>query len=317
MADNKDEEVFVDTEDASRPPSKRKCLCSDGAKDAECIESGSLSAREKMKAEMMEEMRNLMREEMRADIKDVIRETMKELMKDVVKEEMKVVLGVVRDIEETVRKVERKVDSMEEQMKRQTDEVKCVKKEVSDMKDEVSEVKEDISVYKERLEKVEERMIDQNARSRRNNMVFNGFPETGGKEDCFKMIREAVEKCGVKGQIGIDRAHRIPTGVRPAGSKPRPVICHFIDYSVKQEVKKAKRHLPSGIRVSDDLPPEIREARRQLTPALEKARAENKDAFVAYPARLIIDNVEVMKIRPGTTSARHGGGAAASTQHRA
>ena len=92
---------------------------------------------------------------------------------------------------------------------------------------------------------------------------------------------------------------------------------HFIDYSIKQEVKKAKRHLPSGIRVSDDLPPEIREARRQLTPALEKARAENKDAFVAYPARLIIDNVEVMKIRPGTTSSRHGGGAAASTQHRA
>ena len=71
MADDKDEEVFVDVDDASRPP-KRKCLCSDGAKDAECDENDSLSAREKMKAEMMEEMRNLMREEMRADMKDVM-----------------------------------------------------------------------------------------------------------------------------------------------------------------------------------------------------------------------------------------------------
>ena len=306
MAEGAESDVFTDTMKTSvktskedTRPGKRQCMCSDGS-EKPGSESDSISDREKMKAEMIEEMRKLVKEEMRTEMKEVMREVMKEVIKEVVKEEMQVILAAVNDIRETAEKVEKKVNDLEEQVKGQTEEVKSVRREVNEMKGEIGRLEDDNNVWKEKVQKLEEKMIDQNARSRRNNLVFYGVEEKGGREDCVAKVRELVAgKCGVTGEIGIDRAHRIPPGEKPAGTKPRPLICHFIDYSTRQAVKKAKKHLPRGINVADDLPPEIREARRQLTPALEEARAAKKDAFVAYPARLIVDNVEVMKIRPG------------------
>ena len=176
-----------------------------------------------------------------------------------------------------------------------------MKKEVCSVKSEVNEVKDEIALWKGRVEHIEDRMIDQQARSMRSNLLIHGMEELGGKEDCEKMVRELiVDKCGVTGAVRLERVHRIPTGERPAGSRSRPMIAKFLDFKDKQTVKRNAKNLPRGIKVSDDLPKEIRLARKMLVPDLEKAKAANKDAFIAFPARLLVNQVEVKTIRPSS-----------------
>ena len=280
VADTEMAEVFGDSD----RPAKRKCLCSASSNENECTWD-----REKMKEELLQEMRKVLRDEliveMRTDMREVMKEAMNE-MKTEVMAEVKTVTGAVRDLGVSVQNVEAKVDRLDEKMK-------IVTKEVSDMK-------EDISEWEKRVVKMESKVIDQEARSRRNNLMFYGIEERGGREDCFDIMKKMiVEKCGLKDKIDIDRAHRIPTGERPKGSTPRPLICHFVDYSAREAVKKARKQLPKGINVADDLPREIRDARQTLKADLDKAKAEGKDAFIAYPARLIVNHVEVKVAQPG------------------
>ena len=259
----------------------------EGSSDVEEVGMRELVSESDCKtAELVKEMKKVLREEllvemrteMREVMKEAIRETMKEVMKEVVREEMDRMMRTVKDLNGTVEKVEKKMDRLEHQMKGQT---------------------EECSVWEKRVVRMEAKIIDGEARSRRNNVVLYGVEEKGGREDCLEFVKDLFEgKCGVKANI--DRAHRIPTGERQAGAKPRPLICHFVDFNERQAVKKAKYKLPRGIIAADDLPKEIRDARRQLKADFDQARAEKKDVFVAYPARLIVNNVEVKAIDPAT-----------------
>ena len=251
---------------------------------------------------------NRMKDEILADIRAEIRREVRAAVKDVVSDELKSVVDELKGLKETtskvlgrVEKLEGKVTSVNDVIKRQTEEVKAVREEVSSVKKEVNEVKDEIAIWKGRVGQLEDMMIDQQARSMRNNLMIHGMEELGGKEDCEKMVRDLiVDKCGVTGAVRLERVHRIPTGERPAGSKPRPMIAKFLDFKDKQNVKRNAKNLPRGIKVSDDLPKEIRIARKMLVPDLERAKAANKDAFIVFPARLIVDKVEVKAIRPSS-----------------
>ena len=282
------EEVFVDAyggrgKEDSRLSKRQKCGSGEGSCDEDDIE--------KMKEDIILEMRRIMREEMlsqmRAEMREMMSQAMKDVMREAVREEMKPVL-------EMMSKVEKKVVGVEEEMRKQTDEVTRVKREVSAMK-------EEMCVWKKRVEKLEDSVIDQQARSRRNNLMFYGVPEIGGNEDCKQMVRDLiVDKCGVSGAVRLERVHRVPPGERPAGGRPRPIVCKFLDYNEKMDVKKNSRQLPRDVRVADDLPKKIREARKVLMPDLKKARDEGKDAFIAFPARLIVNKVEKRVVHPGS-----------------
>ena len=87
--------------------------------------------------------------------------------------------------------------------------------------------------------------------------------------------------------------------------KPRPVIARFLDYN---DIKKRRRNLPVRINVSDDLPAEIRQARARLMPELTELKRNNKNAWITYPARLIVDDKEVRREIPKTEQRQRAGG---------
>jgi hypothetical protein len=103
---------------------------------------------------------------------------------------------------------------------------------VSDMR----EIKHDIKEFDLKLKTLEYKAIDSEARSRRNNLLFWGVPETNNSEDCEESVLNIVrgklemdsEKCVV-----IQRAHRV--GMRHMRSslrdkpKPRPIVACFRD----------------------------------------------------------------------------------------
>ena len=287
MAEKADEvqEVFTDAPGVARGNESNRDNKRQRGDSNDCG-SASEDDREKMKKELLEEMRKIMREEM----KEVMKEVMREEMREAVREEIKPVIEMISELK-------KKVSSVEEQMRKQTEEVMSVKSEVNVVKDEMC-------VWKKRVEKIEDSLIDQRARSMRNNLMFYGVAEGGKTEDCKKIVKDMiVDKCGVSGAVRLERVHRIPTGERPASStRPRPIICKFLDYNEKMEVKKNAKQLPNGVKVGDDLPREIRDARKALVPDLKKAWEAGKDAFVAFPARLIVNKVEVKAIRPGSVA---------------
>ena len=140
-------------------------------------------------------------------------------------------------------------------------------------------------------------MIDQEARGRRNNLLIHGLKESEG-EDCVSKAKDFFRtECRVNTEVIIERAHRIG-GRRQTPGKPRPLIVRFLDYNHRQLVKEGRQHLQTGYGISDDLPREVREARKELYQEVRDAKALGKEAWISYPARLYIDGTLIRSVKP-------------------
>ena len=191
---------------------------------------------------------------------------------------------------------------MENRLDRQSEEVTTMKKGVTKIEEKLSDVDEEVGRCCVKVKMLESRMIDQEARGRRNNLVFFGVEESKG-EDCIKMVKQIAEKCSGEKDIVIERAHRIgpPRNRGNIGKKafrPRPLIAKFLKFNDAVSVKKGWRNMPQGVSVSEDLPVEIREARGKLVPELKALKRNHKDAWIAYPARLMVEGREVRSETP-------------------
>ena len=142
---------------------------------------------------------------------------------------------------------------------------------------------------------LEWRGIENEARSRRNNLLFYGIPESEG-EDCDDVIRNIIHsnlRLNPTGLI-IQRAHRLRTrkpknSIGQSSTRPRPIIANFLNFSDKEKIRSLHHKLPRPLGVSDDLPLDIRKARESLLPELKELKNRGKKASIAYPARLIAD----------------------------
>ncbi|GFR84083.1 hypothetical protein ElyMa_005989500 [Elysia marginata] len=161
---------------------------------------------------------------------------MKEMMSEV-----KEIGRTVKSIEEKVEKHEGILSSLSEKVEKSNKTLNGVQRKVNSSSEEVKEVSEKIKYMEERLDKAKERVVDQEARSRRNNLIFHGVPESD---------REAVVRSILKEKL------------------------------------------------TEDLPYEVRQARRQLIPEMLEAKRTGKAAWLAYPARLIINGEEVKSVTP-------------------
>ena len=226
------------------------------------------------------------------------------------KNELKGMRDSIEKVYEMVQKVFSKIDSFEERF--------CeVEKKVEEQSEEVSVLKKGLVDMERRLADMEERAIDQEARSRRNNLVFHGVEEAADEtpDHCMKKIHSLIrEKCKIPDQVTIERAHRLTP--RPAGRgprKPRPLIVRFLDYNQRERVRKARRQLPQDIRVTEDLPWQIRKARGQLTKDLEAAKQTNPNSWIAYPARLMVNGQQKKVIYPSTIKGQRSRGGPQTT----
>ena len=209
--------------------------------------------------------------------------------------------------------LDKRFEAVEETVKKQGDEVRELKegmvmmeKKMGVMEDRMRRMEEKRMVeIDERMLRMEDKAIDQEARSRRNNLVLHGVEEREGEttEQCRKVLENLIkDRMGIKDKVTIERAHRLgqrpPPGRKPA--KPRPLIARFLDFNDRERVRDARRQLPKTIRVSEDLPWQIRQARTQLSAALDEAKKKSANSWIAYPARLLVDGKEVDYIRPST-----------------
>ena len=134
------------------------------------------------------------------------------------------------------------------------------------------------------------RTLDQEARSRRNNILVFNVAETED-EDVGNVLGLIIrDNLKVTSEVAIQRVHLL--GRPKRDDKPRAIIACLRDYPDVDLLFRNAKHL-KGSKLSRDYPEEIRKARGRLEPARRKARRENKHAVIAYPAKLVVDKVVV------------------------
>ena len=154
--------------------------------------------------------------------------------------------------------------------------------------------------------------IDQEARSRRNNLIFWGLAENP-RENCYDIIRDFI-----KNQMDLDaenmyiaRAHRLGQRRTNTRMQRRPLIVNFRDYCDTESIM-SKAFLLKGtpFSVDFDLPKEINEARKALWSELKQIKSRNPRAKVqiVYPAKLLVDGKVIRDQFPEWAAALKGDG---------
>ena len=135
--------------------------------------------------------------------------------------------------------------------------------------------------------------IDQEARSRRNNLLFWGLAENP-PEDCFALIRDFIQY-----QLDLDpegtylsRAHRLGVKNPTMRNQRRPITVNFRDFR-DTEVIMSRVYMLRNTRysVDFDLPKEIGDARKRLWNEAKQIRSNDPRARtqIVYPAKLLVD----------------------------
>ena len=125
---------------------------------------------------------------------------------------------------------------------------------------------------------LKEKVLDLEYRQCRNNLLFEGIPDSQSESDldCIQKLRYSLR--GIPGlncdDFKIERCHRIDG--KFAINKTRRVICCFNWHYEVQCILRNRKQLPKNIYVSKDLPEEWIDRRRVLKPIFNAARKSEK-----------------------------------------
>ena len=78
------------------------------------------------------------------------------------------------------------------------------------VENEVHEIRNQVGQNENRLKLLEYKSIDAEARHRRHILIFRGFPDTLGEEDCEAKVKNMLaDKMGIQEDMFVQRTHRI------------------------------------------------------------------------------------------------------------
>ena len=191
-----------------------------------------------------------------------------------------------------------KLDGIETDMKEIKLSLEYAHAEITDLKEENEKIKSDQNKERERIQKLEEdnkvlrsKIVDLQARSMRDNLMFFNIPENEPENTTdiiHKILEEKMEIRDAQNTVKIDRSHRIGKK-REGNQKPRPIVVKFNFYQDREYVRTHARKLKgTNIGISEQYPEEIESIRKTLYPELKKAKAEGKRAKIVRD-KLIID----------------------------
>lgn len=163
-------------------------------------------------------------------------------------------------------------------------------------KHKLDKIEELCDVHTQTLRRLTYHSIDQEARSRRNNIIFYGITENTRYNDRDIILMFMCDELNIDtSQMCIERAHRLGTLHSPTNRSKndpkRPLIVKFRDYIDTDTVmERAYRLRGSVFGIDRDYPREIANARKQLynSDEAKSARVNREKVQIKYPARLFI-----------------------------
>ena len=138
-----------------------------------------------------------------------------------------------------------------------------------------------VKEVKVQIEDLRNKLDDLENRSRRNNLCFEGIPESPNEtwQESESKIKHRISSHmpEVGTDFVIERAHRV--GRPRSDSKPRKIVARFLNY------KDRKRMF-----VNEDYSDRVLKKRTELMPKLKEARRKKQRAFLRFDKLVIYDN---------------------------
>ncbi len=164
----------------------------------------------------------------------------------------------------------REFKSLRESLEFSQQQVETLAAENASLRDSVKSLTENMTHLSEENKKIKENVIDLQARSMRDNLVFSGIPESAEEDPeatvknfiktYLKLPEDTVEN------ICFERVHRMGAK-KPGAPRPRPIVAKFGYFKQKEQVKSRGRELKgTDFGVNDQFPKEILERRKILFP---------------------------------------------------
>ena len=144
-----------------------------------------------------------------------------------------------------------------------------------------------LSDYDKRLKVLEYKSIDLESRSIRNNLIFNGIPESRDENCSTCIVHFLLQHLQIENCPQIPRAHRL--GKFKQGSM-RPIIVYFLDHrDTVYVLSQAYKLKDTKFSVNRDFPKEITNSRKRLRPEYKRLRHSNPDSktSIINPAKLV------------------------------
>ncbi len=178
---------------------------------------------------------------------------------------------ILSKIENSEKMLANRIDRMEQEFQKTIDFVCKQQKENTDR----------IEQLEVRFCVLERHLIDQENRSKRDNLVFSGIPESFDTQEKLtaEVLRIIAEKMNVKQQISVERCHRLGGVRRGDRSKPRLTVIKFSFYCDRMSVWNQRRELKaSGYFVQEHFAKEVEEKRQKLLPVMYECRQKGRRA---------------------------------------
>jgi hypothetical protein len=192
------------------------------------------------------------------------------------------VIGVEKELKAVWAEVATRIKSVEDKLINMEDRADSVDFTVGEVEDRVHQLQVE-------NRKLREGLIDMQARSMRDNLIFKGVPESETETaedieitlkkiftDQLHLAQELVD------QLKFERVHRFGSPV----FKPRRIVARFTSFKDREAVRRNANKLKgSDIYISEQFPPEVMEERRKLWPEFKRCKEQN------IPCRLTFDKL--------------------------
>ncbi|XP_037560837.1 uncharacterized protein LOC119439949 [Dermacentor silvarum] len=166
----------------------------------------------------------------------------------------------IKSIKSSQKSIETKIGNIHERL----DELEEETKSFDNMSEELNGVRHTLEGATTRHDSLEARLDDLEDRSRRDNLIFRGIPDSPESWEQSEARVKSALLCVADNlpDNAIVRAHRIGPFVP---NKCRPIVVKFSNYKVKQKVLSARKKLKeNGITMSEDFSPATRRIRSKL-----------------------------------------------------
>lgn len=180
-------------------------------------------------------------------------------------------------------------ENMKLEMQMQSAELtKSLTQNIMDRMDEkLAPIIEENKKLKQKISNLEKEIENLKRENKNNNIIIFGLEETEkSTDDLFKNIKENFKRdLNIKlDEYEVNKLHRL--GKNKVESKPRPVLCSFVNGWKKNEIIKNKKSLKT-IFISEDYSKEILEKRKALQPRLLEERKKGNIAFLKYDKLIV------------------------------
>ncbi|KAL0165966.1 hypothetical protein M9458_037810, partial [Cirrhinus mrigala] len=170
----------------------------------------------------------------------------------------------------------REFKSLRESLEFSQQQVETLAAENASLRDSVKSLTENVTHLSEENKKIKETVIDLQARSMRDNLVFSGIPESA-EEDAEATVKSFIKTYlklpeDTVENICFERVHRL--GAKKSGApRLRPIVAKFGYFKQKEQVK--------NFSVNDQFPKEILERRKVLFPIRRSLIQKGSRAVIA------------------------------------